>query len=269
MACSDIPSLCNLLPFRVKQEQGVDKLRRYGPGGYHLTHIDDRHFDGRYEIIHKLGHGSYSTVWLARDRWDARYVAMKIFTADISESCSEGNILRVLNSGSPKLLAHAFVPLLLNEFMITGPNGRHRCIVSDVAGPSFAQWRESENIWKFPVNVARSIAAQIIWGLAYIQSRGVVHSVPNDLKLPRYCVPPAGMYQSSKYSIRGARIIISDFGEAFFKDKPPKELHTPALLLPPEYIFHEPISQANALLRGMLSYEPSERIIKIGAIGSE
>lgn len=58
--------------------------------------------------------------------------------------------------------------------------------------------------------------------------------VPNDLKLPRYCVPPAGMYQSSEYSIRGARIIISDFGEAFFKDKPPKELHTPTVLLPPE-----------------------------------
>lgn len=159
----------------VLEEQGVEKLRRYGPGGYHPTHIGDRHFDGRYEIIHKLGHGSYSTVWLARNRWDARHV-MKVFTANISESCSEGNIPRVLNSGSPKLLAYAFVPLLLNEFIITGPSGRHRCIVSDVAGPSLAQWRESDNIWKFPVNVVRSIAAQIIWGLAYIQSRGVIHS---------------------------------------------------------------------------------------------
>lgn len=68
--------------------------------------------------------------------------------------------------------------------------------------------------------------------------------IPNDLKPPRYCIPPVGMHQSSEDSIKGARIMISDFGEAFFKDKPPKELRTPTLLLPPEYIFHEPITQA-------------------------
>lgn len=44
------------------------------------------------------------------------------------------------------------------------------------AGPSLAQWRDSNRIWKFPVDMARGIAAQIIWELAYIHSCGVIHS---------------------------------------------------------------------------------------------
>ena len=41
---------------------------RYQPGGYHPVHLGDLFKDGRYKIIHKLGNGSYATVWLARDQ---------------------------------------------------------------------------------------------------------------------------------------------------------------------------------------------------------
>lgn len=42
----------------------------YHPGGYHPVHLGDI-FNDQYRVIRKLGEGSYSTVWLARD---LRYV---------------------------------------------------------------------------------------------------------------------------------------------------------------------------------------------------
>lgn len=43
----------------------------YGPGKLHPVHFGDVYKDGRYKVLRKLGAGSFSTVWLARDRrWD-------------------------------------------------------------------------------------------------------------------------------------------------------------------------------------------------------
>lgn len=39
----------------------------YRPGGYHPVLLGDMFNDGQYKVIRKLGEGSYSTVWLARD----------------------------------------------------------------------------------------------------------------------------------------------------------------------------------------------------------
>ena len=47
----------------------LEDVRRYTEGGYHPTHLGDVMKDGRYHIMHKLGFGSYSTVWLAKDHW--------------------------------------------------------------------------------------------------------------------------------------------------------------------------------------------------------
>lgn len=38
----------------------------YRPGGYHPVVLGDV-FERQYKVIRKLGEGSYSTVWLARD----------------------------------------------------------------------------------------------------------------------------------------------------------------------------------------------------------
>ncbi len=45
----------------------AEDLRLYCPGGYHPVHLGDLFKNGRYEVLNKLGFGSFSTVWLARD----------------------------------------------------------------------------------------------------------------------------------------------------------------------------------------------------------
>ena len=44
----------------------VESPHYYRPGGYHPVHLGDVYRE-RYRVIHKLGFGAYSTVWLARD----------------------------------------------------------------------------------------------------------------------------------------------------------------------------------------------------------
>ena len=45
----------------------AEEIERYCPGGYHPVHLNDLLNDGQYEVLHKLGFGSFATVWLARD----------------------------------------------------------------------------------------------------------------------------------------------------------------------------------------------------------
>lgn len=67
--------------------EDVEKLECYRPGGYHPIAIGD-HLHGCYDIVHKLGFGTYSTTWLARDQKTMKYVAVKIAIAagDLQES---------------------------------------------------------------------------------------------------------------------------------------------------------------------------------------
>ena len=61
-------------------KDGVENLDGYCAEWYHPAYINDEFANGRYRVIHKLGYGSYSTVWLGRDQEEQRYVALKIAT---------------------------------------------------------------------------------------------------------------------------------------------------------------------------------------------
>lgn len=44
----------------------MESVEEYRPGGYHPVQLGDL-FNQRYKVLRKLGYGSYSTIWLARD----------------------------------------------------------------------------------------------------------------------------------------------------------------------------------------------------------
>ena len=101
----------------------------YRPGGYHPLQIGDDLDEGRYRLVDKLGYGGYSTIWLARDLGRARYVAVKVITADASTYTPEASLLHSLGSSPPRPGSEIF-PRLFDEFWVAGPNGKHRCIVT-------------------------------------------------------------------------------------------------------------------------------------------
>lgn len=114
-------------------------------------------------------------MWLARDRRENRYVALKIIVAHASVTSSEDTIFQCLSQGNPQHPGRRFVQSLLNKFFTNGPNGKHLCLVSEAAGCSVAQSKEASTKWMFPINVARAVAAQTTMGLAYIHSCDIVH----------------------------------------------------------------------------------------------
>lgn len=92
----------------VYDEEDMSKYKR---GGYHPVALRDTFKYGRYEIYHKLGHGGFSTVWVARDNESVivllsiyrvltshrlkQWVSVKIMTA---ESTGESRELRTLRA---------------------------------------------------------------------------------------------------------------------------------------------------------------------------
>ncbi|KAF3343177.1 RNA exonuclease 3 [Verticillium dahliae VDG2] len=103
--------------------QGVEHLSDYRPGGYHPIYINDR-LDKRYRIVHKLGHGTFSTAWLAIDEKASRYVAIKVGTADAKHA--EFDILSQLTqsvtSCSDTEDELSQIPIVLDRFDLSGPN---------------------------------------------------------------------------------------------------------------------------------------------------
>lgn len=77
-------------------EVDLEDFEEYSLGGYHPIVIGDTFCDGRYEVVHKLGFGGYSTIWLAKDKQLQRYVSLKILIAHEFSKSTEAKILRWL-----------------------------------------------------------------------------------------------------------------------------------------------------------------------------
>ncbi|KAM3501707.1 hypothetical protein MY11210_009303 [Beauveria gryllotalpidicola] len=158
-------------------------IEDYRPGGYHPVLLGDLFNNGQYKVIRKLGEGSYSTVWLACDEWEKRYVALKILVAEASGQASEVRILRHIAGAAPAE-AQRYVTQLLGEFEHRGPNGTHRCLVFEPMGPSVNTMveelpqfkpRRREMKVRYPPDIAKSILKQSLQALAFLHSNGVAH----------------------------------------------------------------------------------------------
>lgn len=176
----------------------LESRSRYVPGGYHPLEIGDEVHDGRYLVLHRLGHGGYSTVWLALDQsYDnstppdplrPRYVALKIVSA--SRGQQEATLLYELQARFQSQLARGSLPgghksesrhiiTLLDYFQISGPNGSHCCLVTEILGPSVAdihRYPEIEGEDLLPLPVARSAAMQCTEALVFLHSQGIAHA---------------------------------------------------------------------------------------------
>jgi len=50
------------------EDYGFETLSGYRRGGYHPVHIGQLFKDNQYLVVYKIGSGSFSTVWLAKDQ---------------------------------------------------------------------------------------------------------------------------------------------------------------------------------------------------------
>lgn len=175
----DITTSASETPVSFHAIDDVEPFFRYGPGGYHPVSIGDR-LGARYRVLHKLGHGSYSTVWLARDEKLQKLVAVKVNTPDASPRESEiisflNDSAKVHDDSDASALGRGMIPHLLDSFNINGPHGTHTCIVTDLARCSVIEAKRHGHYAPLMLPVARAIAAQLVLAVAYLHRSGVVH----------------------------------------------------------------------------------------------
>ncbi|VDB92265.1 unnamed protein product [Peniophora sp. CBMAI 1063] len=160
---------------------GVEDAEDYQPGGFHPIAIGDSFSQSRYRVVHKLGYGGSSTVWLARDTCDGdRLVALKAMRADASPkhtdeilSLSIAELLRAV----PPLSSH-ILPVD-DHFFVQGPNGTHMFLVSPFAGPNLLAMSDCPGrvigSRRLRADLARKVAKQTAMALYYMHSAGIVH----------------------------------------------------------------------------------------------
>ncbi|KAH7194589.1 kinase-like domain-containing protein [Fusarium oxysporum] len=226
---------------RYKYIEEVEILEDYRPGGYHPVQINDTLHHDRYQIVHKLGHGTFSTAWLALDRNSSTYVAVKVGTADADKD--EVDIVsRLAMTGTDETMN----PRVLNYFTVNGPNGSHPCLVTTPARCSLIDTKDSSNSGLFQLDVVRSLAVQVTKAVAHVHSRGYAHGAslnnltidqlyakfgapklepiarldgsvePLPTGVPSSAVLPVWLgLPSDDISLCDAKLLLSDFGVAF------------------------------------------------------
>lgn len=164
--------------------EDVERLEDYRPGGFHPIQIGDT-LRGRYRIAHKLGYGSFSTTWLARDERLGKYVAIKVGTADSRQT--EADIMARLTAHRNASRGRELLPLVLDRFDVQGPNGTHPCLITTPARCTLADAKDPAGL--FQLDVARSLVAQLAMAVAHMHDLGYVHggksqscqAMPQDL----------------------------------------------------------------------------------------
>lgn len=145
---------------------------RYKRGGLHPLVIGDCLHNERYRIAHKLGSGSFATVWLARDTQQDRYVSLKVLASTAALESKELDILRKIASGTVEHPGRQLIIFLLDDFIITGPNGRHRCLVTEVAGQRLSCKPDAV---MGSLDQARNVGREIAQALGFLHTIQISH----------------------------------------------------------------------------------------------
>ncbi|XP_077386103.1 SRSF protein kinase 1b isoform X1 [Festucalex cinctus] len=151
----------------------------YCKGGYHHVKIGDL-FNGRYHVIRKLGWGHFSTVWLAWDIQEKRFVAMKVVKSAehyTETALDEIKLLKCVRNTDPGDPSRERVVQLLDDFKISGMNGTHVCMVFEVLGYHLLKWIIKSNYQGLPLPCVKSIIRQVLQGLDYLHTKcKIIHT---------------------------------------------------------------------------------------------
>lgn len=140
----------------------------YGRGGYCKVR-PNQVLNGRYRLVRRLGHGVFSTVWLAQD--GNRQVAIKIHKSAKNYSLAALDEKKVYNqlSGAHHILK------MLDFFNHEG----HYCIVFEAMWKNLFYLVHRSRYKGISVQIARKIIRQVLKAVVELHRAGVIHT---DLK---------------------------------------------------------------------------------------
>ncbi|KAK6073370.1 protein kinase domain-containing protein [Seiridium cupressi] len=163
------------------EETDTEDLALYRQGGLHpIIPGDFLGDDRRYEVVHKLGSGASSTVWLCHDTFESSWIAIKVLTANLSSGPDPyAKFWEAVKGTSLEEIEAANLVVHKREFWLHGPNGKHRCLVLQLLGrPAGDHYSEFQN-----PNLERLLkhrCYQMVEAVHFLQTRGLYHRKFSD-----------------------------------------------------------------------------------------
>ncbi|KAJ5700873.1 hypothetical protein N7493_011919 [Penicillium malachiteum] len=136
----------------------------------------------KYQLVLKVGFGRNSTVWFARDlnrfeRQPESVVAMKIINSNLfAKAHEEKKLENYLLLKNPRHYGYLNVRHCLDAVDVTGPGGRHKCLVYEPMRDPMWLCQEHFVGSILPYGLAKIYIRELLAGLDYLHSEcNVVH----------------------------------------------------------------------------------------------
>ncbi|XP_075040298.1 SRSF protein kinase 3-like [Mixophyes fleayi] len=161
------------------KDECQENPEEYCLGGYHPVQTGEM-LNRQYQVLHKVGWGYFSTVWLCRDLQKKKYVAVKISKSGkkFNEAAlDEISLLNCVNGARKKESQGENVIEFLHDFKLIGENGLHACLVFELLGPSLLHLMKNHGSNGLPLNCVRRILQQVLQGLNFLHKKcRIIHT---------------------------------------------------------------------------------------------
>ncbi|CEI70344.1 hypothetical protein FVEN_g1141 [Fusarium venenatum] len=178
-----------------KIEYASEPAERYEEGLYYLVCIGEV-LANRYRVEHKLGHGGFSTIWMAHDMVSDEDVALKIMSPGPfgQREHTAQNIIAGAVQDTSRLLIYQ------KTFRLPGASKtHHRVLVFPFLGPSLRTYASSMS-----TAPRRSSAKQLLQAIKALHDGGVVHRDINSANVLYGLTPfKSGTTVAGKYEYLG------------------------------------------------------------------
>ncbi|WEW59585.1 hypothetical protein PRK78_005059 [Emydomyces testavorans] len=194
---SDYGDFVDRTAFECDLDDYTEPLTKYLPNAQHRFYpiCLGEVLNQQYQVEHKLGHGGFSTVWMAYDLKNKTDVALKVMAEGLGEH--EYHMQREILK-SVKDTSHLIT--YLNTFILHGNGKDHRVLVYPLHGPHLSMYT---TLKRKSMTTRMSAARQLLQALESLHNSGIVHQDLNEGNCMWGMVFLSHLSREAKYSILG------------------------------------------------------------------
>ncbi|KAF2884401.1 hypothetical protein ILUMI_21780 [Ignelater luminosus] len=170
-----------------------EDLEKYGFGGYMPIRVSQVLGPQKeYQILRKIGWGQFSTVWLAKHRVHSQHFAIKVIKSAKKYRIAGRDEVKILqhirNEGRENTDGYSRIIPYYSYFNEWSINGKHKCMLFDVMGPSLLDLLMKSEFRGFYEQSAKIILKQILEGVMFLHDDcNIIHT---DLKPENILIVP-------------------------------------------------------------------------------